>query len=429
MILEMKIPSPGESITEVEIGAWLVDDNSYVEKDQEIAEVESEKATLPIIAEESGKVKFLLEPGSTARVGDIICTIDTEAGGEKKTQKTPVSTRQEPPETEKDRPIEPQEGRREKPSTTTMDATPEKPSGGKIKITPVAAKKMEEYHLSVEDVLQGLQRITSGDVERARQGIQEASGSAPAAFKKEASREKTVEKMSQLRKKLSSRLVAVRNETAMLTTFNETDMSEIIRLRKTYQESFVKKHGIKLGFMSFFIKASALALMKYPGINSMIDGENIITYRYADIGIAVQTDKGLMVPVLRNAETLSLAKIETALKLLADKARRNRISMDDMSGGTFSITNGGVFGSMLSTPLLNPPQAAILGMHNIVERPVAVNGQVEIRPVMYLALSYDHRVVDGKDSVSFLKSVKEMIEQPATMLLGGAAAEEVLLEI
>ncbi len=429
MILEIKIPSPGESITEVEVGTWLVEDGSYVERDQEIAEVESEKATLPIIAPENGRVKFLLEPGSTARVGDVICTIDTDAPAEKKSEKKVQAGREETTASTETRESIPEEKTGEETAPVSEESEAEKTADSRIRVTPVAARKMEEYHLSVEDVLQGLRRITARDVEMTREATGKTTEDTFSLFKKEPSRDKTVEQMSRLRKKLSSRLVAVKNETAMLTTFNEADMSEVIRLRKTYQERFVKKHGVKLGFMSFFIKASAIALMKFPAINSMIDGEEIVTYRYADIGIAVQTDKGLMVPVLRNAEALGLAEIEAALQELAGKARRNRISMDDMSGGTFSITNGGVFGSMLSTPLLNPPQAAILGMHNIVERPVAVNGRVEIRPVMYLALSYDHRLVDGRDSVGFLKSIRKMIEQPASMLFGGAVEDELLLEL
>ena len=425
MIIELKIPSPGESITEVEVGAWLVEDGAVVDQDQEVAEIESEKATLPIIAPEAGKIKFLLKPGDTANVGDTICTLDTEAAPESSTEKGEAAR---PPAAKP----QPEARQEEKPAAAPVaeeaPATEKEKTPDKVKVTPVAARKMEEYGLSVEDILAGLRRITAGDVEAARQAL-ETSSPTPATTKKEISREKKTEKMSQLRKKLSSRLVAVKNETAMLTTFNEVDMSRVIRLRKTYQEAFIKKHDIKLGFMSFFIKASSIALMRFPGINSMIEGENIVTYRYADIGVAVQTDKGLMVPVIRNAGTLGLAEIEKVLKELAGKARKNRITMDDMSGGTFTITNGGVFGSMLSTPLLNPPQAAILGMHNIVERPVAVNGQVEIRPVMYLALSYDHRLVDGRDSVSFLKSIKEMIEDPASMLLDGNDAERLLLEI
>ncbi len=426
MIIELKIPSPGESISEVEVGSWLVEDGEVVDQDQEVAEIESEKATLPIIAPEAGRIKFMLQPGDTAKVGDVICTIDTEAAGEAPAEKGEAPAAESTPaaaekEQEQSAPPPAAVAPEEKPA-------PEKDtSHEKVKITPVASRKMEEYGLSVEDVLAGLRRITAADVEAARQAM-EAPPKIP-TVSREITREKKTEKMSQLRKKLSSRLVAVKNETAMLTTFNEVDMSRVIRLRKTYQEAFIKKHDIKLGFMSFFIKASSIALMKFPGINSMIEGENIVTYRYADIGVAVQTDKGLMVPVIRNAETLGLAEIEKVLKELAGKARRNRITMDDMSGGTFTITNGGVFGSMLSTPLLNPPQAAILGMHNIVERPVAVNGKVEIRPVMYLALSYDHRLVDGRDSVGFLKSIKEMIEDPASMLLEGGDAEKLLLEI
>ncbi len=422
MIIEMKIPSPGESISEVEVGSWLVEDGEVVDQDQEVAEIESEKATLPIIAPEAGRIKFLLHPGDTAKVGDVICTIDTEAAGVAAAEKTEAPATESAPAAA--------EETQEPPAATAPEEKPapeQDTSREKVKITPIASRKMEEYGLSVEDVLAGLRRITAADVEAARQA-REASP-APPRRSREITREKRTEKMSQLRKKLSTRLVAVKNETAMLTTFNEVDMSAVIRLRKTYQETFVKKHGIKLGFMSFFIKASSIALMKFPGINSMIEGENIVTFQYADIGVAVQTDKGLMVPVIRNAEVLGLAEIEKVLKELAGKARKNRITMDDMSGGTFTITNGGVFGSMLSTPLLNPPQAAILGMHNIVERPVAVNGKVEIRPVMYLALSYDHRLVDGRDSVGFLRSIKEMIEDPASMLLEGEDAEKLLLEI
>jgi len=273
---------------------------------------------------------------------------------------------------------------------------------------------MEAYDLSVDDVLRGLRRITKQDVQKAQEGLsRETKEEAP----KEKSREANRKKMSQLRRKLSQRLVSVKNETAMLTTFNEVDMTEVMALRKKYQKSFQEKHGIKLGFMSFFTKAVTKALEAYPNVNSMIDGEETVYPKYTDIGIAVQTNKGLMVPVVRNAESLSLAEIELQINELAQKARANRISIDEMQGGTFTITNGGVFGSLLSTPILNPPQSGILGMHNIQERPVAISGNVEIRPMMYIALSYDHRTVDGKDSVSFLVKVKEMIENPHKMLL------------
>ncbi len=419
MIIEVKIPSPGESITEVEVGSLLVDEGSRVEKDQEVAEIESEKATLPIIAPEGGKIHFLLSPGDTAKVGDVICTIDTEAAAESR------DAEKEPSEEEK----MPKEGAT--PSTTPDHNAADEPAGEEApaapRITPLAKKKMEAYGLSVEDVLKGLRRLTAGDVDRAREALQPPPPAA--ATEGPPPREKEEAPMTPLRKKLSERLVAVKNETAMLTTFNEVDMNRVIALRKKHQEAFVRKHGIKLGFMSFFIRASALALLRFPAVNSMIDGERIVTFRYADIGVAVQTDKGLMVPVIRNAERLDLAAIERTLKELADKARRNRITLEEMSGGTFTITNGGVFGSMLSTPLLNPPQAAILGMHNIVERPVAVDGKVEIRPVMYVALSYDHRLIDGRDSVGFLRTVKEMLERPEAMLFGGDDPERVLLNL
>jgi len=293
-----------------------------------------------------------------------------------------------------------------------------------VRISPVAARMMKENDLSVDDIVAGLKRITKNEVQMVldQQGIL----SVPAASK-EASRDEKRQKMSNLRRKLAERLVAVKNETAMLTTFNEADMSEIIRLRKTYQSAFMEKHGIKLGFMSFFVKAVTGALASFPSVNSRIEGEETVSPAYCDIGIAVQTDKGLMVPVIRNAEALSLAAIESRIMELADKARAARISMDDMIGGTFTITNGGVFGSLLSTPVLNPPQSAILGMHNIVERPVAVDGQVVIRPMMYIALSYDHRLIDGRDSVSFLVRIKELIENPMNMLFGTGDPERTLV--
>jgi 2-oxoglutarate dehydrogenase E2 component (dihydrolipoamide succinyltransferase) len=282
---------------------------------------------------------------------------------------------------------------------------------------------MDEHNLSAEDIVMGLKKITTKDVNTVLQQKSLISESEPKTMSREVHREN----MSQLRKKLSHRLVAVKNETAMLTTFNEVDMSKIIQLRKKYQKNFTETHGIKLGFMSFFTKAVTEALLAFPKVNSMIDGDEIISHEYVDVAIAVTTDKGLMVPVLRNTEAMSLAEIEIQISELAVKARKFRLSIEEMSGGTFTITNGGIFGSMLSTPILNPPQAAILGMHNIVERPVAIDGKVEIRPIMYLALSYDHRLVDGRDSVSFLVRVKELLEEPYKMLLEGKDPEKVLL--
>ncbi len=417
MIVEIKIPAPGESISEVTMSSWMVKNGAFVEKDQEIAEIESDKATLPLIADESGKIEILVEEGEDIEVGAVACRIDTEQQGETKPEK---------PVTEKK-----QEVKEEVIEQTTKATTKEveKPIEdiGKLKISPLAKKVMQENELSVDELLTGLKRIGKNEVEQVVENRQNLL-STPAASQ-EKSRESDRKEMSSLRKKLSQRLVSVKNETAMLTTFNEVDMSKVIAIRKKYQKQFVEKHGIKLGFMSFFTKAAAIALKLYPKVNSMIDGEDMVHFDYADIGIAVQTDKGLMVPVLRNVETMSLADIENAIIELAGRARRFRISIDEMSGGTFTITNGGIFGSMLSTPIINPPQAGILGMHNIVERPVAINGKVEIRPIMYLALSYDHRVIDGKDSVGFLKTVKELIENPVKMLSMGVEPENILLDL
>jgi 2-oxoglutarate dehydrogenase E2 component (dihydrolipoamide succinyltransferase) len=285
---------------------------------------------------------------------------------------------------------------------------------------------MEKEGLSVEDVLNGLRKINASDVKR----VIEMKGSPGLPVeRREATREEERSKLSQLRKKISQRLVAVKNETAMLTTFNEADMSAIIALRKVHQDRFVEKHGIKLGFMSFFAKAVTESLRLFPAVNSYLEGDELVTPRYCDIGIAVQTDKGLMVPIIRNAETLGLAELENQISELAAKARKARLSIEEMTGGTFTISNGGIYGSMLSTPILNPPQSGILGMHNIIERPVAIHGKIEVRPMMYLALSYDHRVIDGKDSVGFLKSVKEFIEEPSKMIFGARSADQFLLGI
>lgn len=415
MIIEIKIPSPGESIAEVELANWFIEDGGFVEKDQEIGEIESEKATLPLLAEDSGKIKILAQVGETLAVGAVACTIDTSAKGKTKTEKEKIT---KPAEEITELPAGP--GQPEKLETVSESAYE------KVKVSPVAKKMMEEHNLKVEDIIKGLKRITKKEVKQVT-SLNNQEYSIAEENKKESTRETKKKKMSLLRKKLGERLVSVKNETAMLTTFNEADMSGVIRIRKKYQQQFTEKHGIKLGFMSFFTKAVTDALKAYPSVNSMIDGENIITFNYSDIGIAVQTDKGLMVPVLRNTESKTMAEIELIIKELADKARRNRISMDEMSGGTFTITNGGLFGSMLSTPILNPPQAGIFGMHNIVERPVAIDGKVEIRPIMYLALSYDHRLVDGRDSVGFLVKVKEFIETPIQLLFEGMDPERILL--
>jgi len=426
MAVEIKIPSPGESISEVEVASWLVNSGDYVEKDQEIAEVESDKATLPLLASESGVIEIMIEAGSMAGVGDIAAKIDTDAAPPKgKPKDNSGSAAQEQPKKDDAPKAETKKENREKPEQhkPRAEESTEKDDASNVKVTPVARQILKAHDISVDDILKGLKRLGKNEVEA---GMQQLSGQ-PAA--REATRDIEEKKMSSLRRKLSQRLVAVKNETAMLTTFNEADMSVVMAMRKKYQSAFVEKHGTKLGFMSFFTKAASEALLQFPNVNSMIDGENIITPKYTDIGIAVQTDKGLMVPVLRNTETKSLADIEKEIIELAQKARKARLSMDEMTGGTFTITNGGVFGSMMSTPIINPPQSAILGMHNIIDRPVAVNGKVEIRPMMYLALSYDHRIIDGRDSVSFLVKIKELIENPVNLLYGANDPEKALFEL
>ena len=383
MALEIKIPSPGESITEVELASWFVEDGALVNKNQELGEIESEKATLPLIAEQPGQLKILVSEGETVQVGTVVATIDTSVKVAKAAEKTPS-----PPTTPAEKQVQ-----AEKP----VQPEPEnKAAYEAVKTTPVAREMMEKEGYSLEDIINGLRKITASDVKK----VMQHSISLPE--KKEASREEERNKVSQLRRKISERLVAVKNETAMLTTFNEADMSAIMAIRKKHQESFVQAHGIKLGFMSFFTKAVTEALQLFPSVNSYLDGDEVVSPQYCDIAIAVQTDKGLMVPVLRNAEALGLADIEKKISDLAGRARKARLGIKEMTGGTFTISNGGIYGSMLSTPILNPPQSGILGMHNIIERPVAIGGKVEVRPMMYIALSYDHRVIDGKDSVGFL---------------------------
>nr|WP_319398447.1 2-oxoglutarate dehydrogenase complex dihydrolipoyllysine-residue succinyltransferase [uncultured Carboxylicivirga sp.] len=422
MIVEIKVPSPGESISEVELASWLVSDGDIVTKDQEIAEIESDKATLSLLATEAGKIKLLVEGGETVAVDSVACSIDTDFAGE-----APAAPQADTSIEEEPKKAEPKQ---EELVKETAKPKEDKPTQyDKAKISPLAKKMMEEANLSVDDVINGLKRISSREVELAK-NAPTSSGSennTSAFVSADASREMARQKMTNLRKKLSQRLVAVKNETAMLTTFNEVDMSAVMALRKKYQNKFVETHGVKLGFMSFFIKAASLALKHHPMVNAMIDGEEIVMPEFHDVSVAVQTPKGLMVPVIRNVETLQLHDIESTLKSLAEKARKGKISIEEMSGGTFTVTNGGVFGSMLSTPIINPPQSAIMGMHNIVERPVAVNGKVEIRPIMYLALSYDHRIIDGKDSVGFLVKVKQMLEDPAKLLQGGFNPEEMVL--
>jgi len=417
MKIETKVPSPGESITEVEIAQWLVADGDYVEKDDELCEIDSDKATLTINAEESGAVKLLVADGDTVEVGSTICEIDTDAkapAGKKKEEKESVAVvEKSQPEVQKESVV-----KQEKPAANGANYATNHPS-------PAARKLMDEQNITPAQINGNGKngRITKMDVLNAMSG-----GFASAdAQGWGGSRDSNRVKMTSLRRKLAKRLVGVKNQTAMLTTFNEVDMSAIMSIRKQYKEEFKEKHGIGVGFMSFFTKAVTEALNHFPSVNGMIDGEEIVQYDYADVGIAVSTPKGLMVPVLRNAEQMSLAEIEGNIRKLALKARDGKLTIDDMTGGTFTITNGGVFGSMLSTPILNPPQSAILGMHNIVERPTAVNGKVEIRPIMYVALSYDHRIIDGKESVGFLVKVKEMLENPVKMIFGAKPAEKVLL--
>lgn len=429
--VEIKIPSPGESITHVELTRWLVADGSVVRKNSEIAELESEKATLMLVADESGRITFKAPEGEMLEVGAVACVIDTSVQPEEtevETEPVAESSNESVPG-EHTEEVEVQEMEKPAVKAETTQGTPSEgpaPAYDQVKMTPLAAKMMEENGLSVEDVIQGLRRLRGEDVEAV---MTTAGSAAPASLRHPASRESRSERMSSLRRKLSERLVSVKNETAMLTTFNEVDMKPIMDLRKRYQNQFVEKHGIKLGMMSFFLKACALALREYPNVNAMMDGENLVTYDYADISVAVSAPKGLMVPVIRNVESLTLAEIEKAIALVAEKARSGKLSIPEMTGGTFTVTNGGVFGSMMSTPIINPPQSAILGMHNILERPVAVEGQVVIRPMMYVALSYDHRVIDGKDSVSFLVRVKRLLESPLELLFSGSSGEKALLDL
>lgn len=415
--VEIKVPSPGESITEVVIARWLKKNGDYVEKDEEIAEIDSDKATLTINAEEAGAIKLLSAEGDTVKVGQVVCSIDTAVKAEnKKVSSSKLQVVEKTAQTQ-----EIKDDQKAKPET--LNLKPETYASGTP--SPAAKKLMDENKISTTK-LNGTGkdgRITKGDVLNALAGGFDSSSVSGWGGTRDTERQK----MSPLRKKLAQRLVAVKNDTAMLTTFNEVDMSAIYALRAKYKEKFKEVHGSNLGFMSFFTKAVTEALNHFPAVNAMIDAEEIVYHKYADIGIAVSAPKGLVVPVLRNAEQMSLAQIEAEIKNLAVKARENKITLEDMSGGTFTITNGGVFGSMMSTPIINPPQSAILGMHNVVERPVAVNGQVVIRPMMYVALSYDHRIIDGRESVGFLVKVKEMLENPTKMLFGGKDPNEIVL--
>ncbi|SHJ74597.1 2-oxoglutarate dehydrogenase E2 component [Maribacter aquivivus] len=396
MILEMKVPSPGESITEVEIAEWLVEDGDYVEKDQAIAEVDSDKATLELPAEVSGVITLKAEEGDAVAVGAVVCLIDTSAAkpdGATEASSAPKEEKKEAPKTEK----APQPA---KAKETYASGVP----------SPAAKKILNEKGVDSKSVSGSGRdgRITKEDAVSAVPSMGSPTGG---------NRGESRSKLSMLRRKVAERLVAAKNETAMLTTFNEVDMSAVFELRNKYKEDFKSKHGVGLGFMSFFTKAVVRALEMYPAVNSMIDGKEMVSYDFCDISIAVSGPKGLMVPVIRNAENLTFRGVEAEVKRLAIRAREGEITVDEMTGGTFTITNGGVFGSMLSTPIINPPQSAILGMHNIVERPIARDGAIAIAPIMYVAVSYDHRIIDGKESVGFLVAIKEALENPEELLM------------
>lgn len=396
MILEMKVPSPGESITEVEIAQWLVADGDYVEKDQAIAEVDSDKATLELPAEVSGTITLKAEEGDAVEVGQVVCLIDTE-GQPAEGATAPTATEAAPVE--------------EAPKAEATPAPAATYASGTA--SPAAKKILSEKGIDAATIKGSGRdgRVTKQDAIDAVPSM----GTPPVHGTRETGRKK----MSLLRRKVAERLVSAKNETAMLTTFNEANMTPIFNLRKQYKDQFKEKHGVGLGFMSFFTKAVVRALQEFPDVNSMIDGDHQIKFDYCDISVAVSGPKGLMVPVVRNAEGLSFRGVEAEIKRLAIRARDGQITVDEMTGGTFTISNGGVFGSMLSTPIINPPQSGILGMHNIVERPVVKDGQVAIAPIMYVALSYDHRIIDGRESVGFLVAVKEALENPIEILMNG----------
>ena len=387
----MKVPSPGESITEVEIASWLVEDGDYVEKDQPIAEVDSDKATLELPAEESGIITLKAEEGDAVEVGSVVCLIDLDA---KKPEGAPEKKAANKAEVKEEKPV----------------AVKEEKTYATGTASPAAKKILDEKGIKTAEVKGSGRdgRITKNDAVKATPSMGTPAGGSRGSERK---------KLSMLRRKVAERLVTVKNETAMLTTFNEVDMQPIFNLRKEFKEDFKAKHGVGLGFMSFFTLAVVRALKLFPDVNSMLDGDYKISHDFQDISIAVSGPKGLMVPVIRNAENLTFRGVENEVKRLALRARDGQITVDEMTGGTFTITNGGVFGSMLSTPIINPPQSGILGMHNIVERPIAVNGEVVIRPIMYVALSYDHRIIDGRESVGFLVAVKEALENPIEILM------------
>ncbi|MCX6601590.1 MAG: 2-oxoglutarate dehydrogenase complex dihydrolipoyllysine-residue succinyltransferase [bacterium] len=393
MLTEVLIPSPGESVTEVTLAAWLKADGDYVRKDEELFEIESDKATLSVSAHVAGKLSIQVKEGETVRVGAVACTIDTEAEPPASVY-APMETRAEP------------------------EAAPKEQAPAESIASPAARKLMEERGITTEQVAGTGKggRITKADVQTFTP-VAEVSKPIETVIPRPGARTTRRHKLSSLRIKLAERLVAVKNQTAMLTTFNEVDMSAIVAARTKYKELFKETHSASLGLMSFFVKATVEALQEYPAVNAMIEGDELVYHDYVDMGIAVSAPKGLVVPVIRNAESLAFDQIESEIDRLASRARNNQLTLDEMSGGTFTISNGGVFGSLLSTPILNPPQSGILGLHNIVQRPVAVEGRVEIRPMMYLAFSYDHRIIDGRESVSFLVRIKQLLEDPIRVLL------------
>ena len=410
MAIEIKVPTVGESISEVTLVKWLKKDGEYADRDDVIAELESEKATFEVNAEQAGIVKHVAKEGDTLAIGEVVCSIDTDAAKPADT----AATRAEEKETQAPK-IDAVENKSEpQKSTPAQETVSKETTKTDVKATPVAAAIIADKKVDSNKIT-----ATGENGKIVKQDVLEAlnnPGRNPAAVL--FSRNERPEKMSNLRKTISRRLVEAKNSTAMLTTFNEVDMTAIMEVRKKSKDKFKEQHGVNLGFMSFFTKACCYALQKFPSVNAYLDGENILFHDYCDISIAVSAPKGLVVPVIRNAESLSMAGVEAAVVELATKAKNNKLTIEEMSGGTFTITNGGIFGSMMSTPIINIPQSAILGMHNIVERPMAINGQVVIRPMMYVALSYDHRIIDGRESVGFLVLVKQLLENPALLLFG-----------
>ena len=412
MAIEIKVPSPGESITQVQLAKWLVADGEIVEKDQEVVEIDSDKASFPVTTPEDGVIKIMAMEGETVAVGAVIATIEVQTG---QSRKSKIENQQSKISDTTPAPVQ-------NPPTHPITSSP-----AHLHASPLARKIAEEKQVNQGDLANAFpgKKITRKDIESFITRKKESTGAVSFA----GTRDEDRKKMTTLRLKLAERLVAVKNQTAMLTTFNEINMQAALKIKEKYNDKFKERYGVGFGLMSIFTKAVTIALKDFPQVNSMLDGEELVTPRYVDIGIAVSAPKGLVVPVLRNAEMMSIAEIELKIKELAGKARDNKISIDDMKGGTFTITNGGVFGSMMSTPILNPPQSAILGMHKIQERPIAVNGQVVIAPMMYVALSYDHRVIDGRESVSFLVKVKELVEDPAKMLTEGLDPIKLLLDL